>query len=82
MQVSFFSDGDEAPSTPRADVMFVPRENPRSLFIRQPEAPPATPPAANRAADMREMATPIQHDGEFVCVEHGRGLTSGVGRMC
>lgn len=60
--MSFFSDGDEAPSTPKADVMFVPRENPRSLFIRQ-EQPPLTPSAAMNAPDTREVATPVQNDG-------------------
>lgn len=34
MQVPFFSDDEEAPSTPKADALFVPRENPRSLIIR------------------------------------------------
>ena len=34
MQVPFFSDDDEAPSTPKADALFVPRENPRALIIR------------------------------------------------
>jgi len=61
MQVSFFSDGEEAPSTPKADVMFVPRENPRSLFIRQPEPSPIT--AGKSAPDVREIATPVQKDG-------------------
>lgn len=62
-KVSFFSDGDEAPSTPKADVMFVPRENPRSLFIRQPESSPAIPSAAKDAVDVGEIATPVQKDG-------------------
>lgn len=34
IQVPFFSDDDEAPSTPKADALFVPRENPRALIIR------------------------------------------------
>ncbi|XP_057522395.1 nuclear pore complex protein NUP98A-like isoform X2 [Amaranthus tricolor] len=33
-RVPFFSDDDEAPSTPKADALFVPRENPRALIIR------------------------------------------------
>ncbi|MCO5578218.1 hypothetical protein L7F22_032056 [Adiantum nelumboides] len=33
-KVSFFSDGEEGSSTPKADALFVPRENPRALFIR------------------------------------------------
>ncbi|XP_057547928.1 nuclear pore complex protein NUP98A-like isoform X3 [Amaranthus tricolor] len=33
-RVPFFNDDDEAPSTPKADALFVPRENPRALVIR------------------------------------------------
>lgn len=33
MQVPFFSDDGEAPSTPKADALFIPRENPRALVI-------------------------------------------------
>ena len=45
--------------------MFVPRENPRSLFIRPPEPPPLTPSEVNRTPDIREIATPVENDGEF-----------------
>lgn len=63
LQIAFFSDGDEAPSTPKADVMFVPRENPRALFIRQPDQSPATPSAVKRTPDIREIATPVHVNG-------------------
>ncbi|EPS70588.1 hypothetical protein M569_04169, partial [Genlisea aurea] len=33
-QVPFFSDAEEIPSTPKADALFVPRENPRALVVR------------------------------------------------
>ncbi|RZC90485.1 hypothetical protein C5167_029618 [Papaver somniferum] len=33
-RVPFFSDDEEAPSTPKADALFIPRENPRALVIR------------------------------------------------
>ncbi|XP_073042984.1 nuclear pore complex protein NUP98A-like isoform X4 [Primulina eburnea] len=33
-KVPFFHDGDETPSTPKADALFIPRENPRALVIR------------------------------------------------
>ncbi|KAJ8544987.1 hypothetical protein K7X08_017570 [Anisodus acutangulus] len=33
-KVPFFSDDEETPSTPKADALFVPRENPRALVIR------------------------------------------------
>ncbi|CAK7357516.1 unnamed protein product [Dovyalis caffra] len=33
-KVPFFSDEEETPSTPKADALFIPRENPRALVIR------------------------------------------------
>ncbi|KAK8951302.1 hypothetical protein KSP39_PZI003833 [Platanthera zijinensis] len=33
-RVPFFSDDEASPTTPKADALFVPRENPRSLIIR------------------------------------------------
>ncbi|XP_074319202.1 nuclear pore complex protein NUP98A-like isoform X2 [Silene latifolia] len=33
-RVAFFNEDDEAPSTPKADALFIPRENPRALTIR------------------------------------------------
>ncbi|BBN00670.1 nuclear pore complex protein Nup98-Nup96 [Marchantia polymorpha subsp. ruderalis] len=65
-KVSFFSDGEETPSTPKADVLFVPRENPRALFIRQPEQtlPASTP--VKGTPDARDIATPLHRNGEEV----------------
>ncbi|GFP92548.1 nuclear pore complex protein nup98a [Phtheirospermum japonicum] len=37
-KVAFFNDDEETPSTPKADALFVPRENPRALVIRPLEA--------------------------------------------
>lgn len=34
MQVPFFCNDEETPSTPKADALFIPRENPRALAIR------------------------------------------------
>ncbi|KAL6582098.1 hypothetical protein OROMI_006112 [Orobanche minor] len=34
LKVAFFNDDEETPSTPKADALFVPRENPRALVIR------------------------------------------------
>lgn len=33
MQVPYFGD-EERPSTPKADALFIPRENPRALVVR------------------------------------------------
>jgi hypothetical protein len=43
--------------------MFVPRENPRALFIRQSDQSPVTPSAVKRTPDIREMSTPVQANG-------------------
>ncbi|XP_073052088.1 nuclear pore complex protein NUP98A-like isoform X3 [Primulina eburnea] len=41
-KVPFFNDGDEeTPSTPKADALFIPRENPRALVIRPMDQWPA-----------------------------------------
>jgi len=61
-KVSFFSDSEEAPSTPKADAMFIPRENPRALFIQQPDQSPASA-ACKPTANMKEMAIPINDNG-------------------
>lgn len=58
-KVSFFSDGEEGSSTPKADALFVPRENPRALFIRsQPEHSQSSP--ASASVKIREIATPVK----------------------
>ncbi|KAL3499127.1 hypothetical protein ACH5RR_041859 [Cinchona calisaya] len=36
-KVPFYNDDDETPSTPKADALFIPRENPRALVIRPVE---------------------------------------------
>ncbi|XP_024531189.1 nuclear pore complex protein NUP96 [Selaginella moellendorffii] len=51
-KVSFFSEGEEAPVTPKADVSIIPRENPRALFIHQVNQAPVTAVAAKRAPDI------------------------------
>lgn len=43
--------------------MFVPRENPRALFIRQPDQSPITPLAVTRTPEIREIATLVQVNG-------------------
>lgn len=65
LQVSFFSDAEETSSTPKADVLFVPRENPRALFIRQSEQPSSPSVLAKYGSDVRELATPLQKSSKF-----------------
>jgi hypothetical protein len=40
--------------------MFVPRENPRALFIRQPDQSPITSTTSRGTPDARDIATPVQ----------------------
>ncbi|CAM6018772.1 unnamed protein product [Sphagnum balticum] len=63
-KVSFFSDADEVLTTPKADLMFIPRENPRALFIRQPDQTSLTPRTSNSTTDVRDIAMPVQGNGE------------------
>ncbi|GAB4825977.1 hypothetical protein Ancab_008846 [Ancistrocladus abbreviatus] len=60
LKVPFFTDGDEEPSNPKADALFIPRENPRALIIRQVEQWPLkanldrSPPLNGRASSVHE----------------------------
>ncbi|GER56134.1 nucleoporin family protein [Striga asiatica] len=49
-KVAFFNDDEETPSTPKADALFVPRENPRALVIRPLE------PRHSRSSTEKTMA--------------------------
>lgn len=55
-QVPFFSD-EENSNTPKADAFFVPRENPRALFIRPVDKEKSTPP--------KDRPTPVQENGKL-----------------
>ncbi|XP_031391061.1 nuclear pore complex protein NUP98A isoform X2 [Punica granatum] len=69
-KVPFFSDQEETPSTPKADALFIPRENPRALVIRPPEHWPSrtsaekpspvndTSPILENAASFAELLQP------------------------
>ncbi|CAM6041648.1 unnamed protein product [Sphagnum compactum] len=63
-KVSFFSDADEVLTTPKADLVFIPRENPRALFIRQPDQTSLTPRTSKSTTDVRDIAMPVQGNGE------------------
>ncbi|GBG75208.1 hypothetical protein CBR_g19844 [Chara braunii] len=62
-RVSFLGDGDDIPSPPRADMQFVPRENPRALFIRQPDQSTSLgTPSRMAGLRSRAVATPAAND--------------------
>lgn len=56
-QVPFFSDEEENSNTPKADALFIPRENPRALFIRPIEKEKSAPPM--------DGPTPLQENGKI-----------------
>ncbi|KAK4489244.1 hypothetical protein RD792_005041 [Penstemon davidsonii] len=56
VKVPFFNDDEETPSTPKADALFVPRENPRALVIRPLEQWPSR---ASAEKTTRSKATVI-----------------------
>jgi hypothetical protein len=65
VQVSSFSDGEEMPSTPTTDLLFVPRESPHCLFIQQPDQSLASTTMANDTPDLTEIATPTHRNSGY-----------------
>ncbi|KAG8372377.1 hypothetical protein BUALT_Bualt12G0059900 [Buddleja alternifolia] len=53
-KVAFFNDDEETPSTPKADALFVPRENPRALVIRPLEQWPSRASAEKTSLKVHE----------------------------
>ncbi|XP_023742377.1 nuclear pore complex protein NUP98A [Lactuca sativa] len=60
-KVSFFSDDEETTSTPKADALFIPRENPRALVIRPLEQWPGK----SSAEKLKNASSPAQTNGEY-----------------
>ncbi|CAI9291047.1 unnamed protein product [Lactuca saligna] len=58
-QVSFFSDDEETTSTPKADALFIPRENPRALVIRLLKQWPGK----SSAEKLKNASSPAQTNG-------------------
>ncbi|GFS44551.1 nucleoporin autopeptidase [Actinidia rufa] len=64
LPVPFFSDDEETPSTPKADALFIPRENPRALVIRPLEQwPPRT--NAEKSSTLKDSATLVHENGKI-----------------
>ncbi|OVA16590.1 Peptidase S59 [Macleaya cordata] len=61
-RVPFFSDDEESPSTPKADALFIPRENPRALVIRPTEQWTSRT-TAEKSSLLRDTNTPV-HENE------------------
>ncbi|XP_071730627.1 nuclear pore complex protein NUP98A isoform X2 [Rutidosis leptorrhynchoides] len=60
-KVSFFSDEEDTTSTPKADALFIPRENPRALVIRPLEQWPRK----TSAEKPKTVSFPAQTNGEY-----------------
>ncbi|XWS48698.1 hypothetical protein CRYUN_Cryun13aG0098700 [Craigia yunnanensis] len=63
-KVPFFSDDEETPSTPKADAVFIPRENPRALVIRPMENWPSRA-SAEKASPLKDASTPVHENGKI-----------------
>lgn len=68
-KVSFFSDEEETTSTPKADALFIPRENPRALVIRPLEQWPGK--AASEKP--KNTSSPAQANGQYTSNTHING---------
>ncbi|CAI9759304.1 unnamed protein product [Fraxinus pennsylvanica] len=63
-KVPFFSDDEETPSTPKADALYIPRENPRALIIRPLEQWPSRS-SAERTTPSKPKSTPVHENGKI-----------------
>ncbi|RDY14304.1 Nuclear pore complex protein NUP98A, partial [Mucuna pruriens] len=60
-KVPFFSDDEDTPSTPKADALFIPRENPRALIICPMEQWPGK--ASEKASTFKDRSIPVNENG-------------------
>lgn len=61
-RVSFFHEVEDTPSTSKGDALFVPRENPRALFIRRPDQSLGT--LRSTTLKSRDMAASMKQNDE------------------
>ncbi|KAK1390860.1 Peptidase S59 domain-containing protein [Heracleum sosnowskyi] len=64
LKVPFFSDDEDTPSTPKADTLFIPRENPRALVIQPLEQWPGRTNGEKRS--LSKEPTPVQENDEEI----------------
>nr|KYP74564.1 Nuclear pore complex protein Nup98-Nup96 [Cajanus cajan] len=62
-KVPFFSDDEDTPSTPKADALFIPRENPRALIICPMEQWPGK--AFEKASTFKDRSIPVNENGNI-----------------
>lgn len=63
---AFFSDDEETPTTPKGDVVFHPRENPRALVIRPREQQWPLRASAEKKTALKNTTTPIHENGKLL----------------
>ncbi|KAL1294440.1 hypothetical protein HN51_055220 [Arachis hypogaea] len=61
-KVPFFSDDEDTPTTPKADALFIPRENPRALIICPMEQWPGRA-SSEKASPFKDRNTPVKENG-------------------
>lgn len=71
LQFPFFIDDEETVNTPKADALFLPRENPRALVIRPKEQWPLRA-SAEKASPLKDTSTPVHENGKFCYLCGGR----------
>ncbi|XP_058077785.1 nuclear pore complex protein NUP98A isoform X2 [Magnolia sinica] len=62
--IPFFSNDEETPSTPKADALFIPRENPRALVIHPIDQWPSRT-SADKQSLLKDLPTPIHENGKI-----------------
>ncbi|KAK2456227.1 Nucleoporin autopeptidase [Trifolium repens] len=60
-RVPFFSNDDDTPTTPKADALFIPRENPRALIICPMDQWPGK--ASEKASSFKDRYTSVNENG-------------------
>ncbi|XP_052483089.1 nuclear pore complex protein NUP98A isoform X3 [Gossypium raimondii] len=63
-KVPFFNDDEETPHTPKADAVFIPRENPRALIIRPTESWPSRA-SAEKASSLKVTSAAVHENGKI-----------------
>ncbi|XP_054809218.1 nuclear pore complex protein NUP98A isoform X2 [Prosopis cineraria] len=61
-RVPFFSDDEDTPATPKADALYIPRENPRALVICPTEQWPIKA-YSEKASSSRDRSTAVNENG-------------------
>ncbi|KAH1103503.1 hypothetical protein AAZX31_13G246800 [Glycine max] len=62
-KVAFFSDDEDTPTTPKADALFIPRENPRALIICPMEQWPGK--VSEKPSTFKDRSIPVNENGNI-----------------